>query len=439
MLKKLALPLLITFILATALILPSSTTFAAADATCASDPASGPVGTTFVITCWGYTPGSHVYAYLVEPAGVATTLFDSTGALKIAADGSITYTQATKFGNAAALATGTWAFVAEELGLAKTVLHRGETTFTVTGGTEGVSGASLIADPPTVHKAAQTYNREQLPGVELTTINASEPVTLNASGFAPNEAVTFWYEPPQGGCPSQTTHYQYEVGIIFFGVFKDVQKWQQNVPIFDGLGAQLLGTLTADAGGSASGSILFYSFECEGAWRIVARGNASGRGAETYVTLIGNAVTTNAWLSADKPYVMGVFDTVQFSGYGFGPMEHISCWLTSPRGQTLGYPDRLPMTIDVTEPGVSNQYIKNKEFFADASGGVAFSLVTGSVYIAIDESFSFGGNTLTGSLTIENPIQSEGALGEWAMTCRGDTTGNTAIARFTLVGGFVDP
>lgn len=439
MLKKSASFLAAFFLIVALALLTAPSARAAADATCASDPASGPIGTTFVITCWGYTPGSYVYAYLVEPAGVATSLYDSTGALKIAADGSVTYTQASYYPGSAALATGKWAFVAEELGLAKAVLHRGETTFMVTGGTEGVSGASLNADPPNIHKPLQAYTRTSLPPFEYTELNPSETVALNGSGFAPNEIVTFWMEPPQGGCPSWTVHNKYQVGAVFFGVYRDFQHWQVNQPVFEGYGSQLLGSIAADAQGNAIAGIAFYSYECEGAWHIVARGNASGLGADTYVTVTGNAVTTNAWLTADKTMVTGIFDRVNFAGSGFGSLEHISCWLTSPRGQTLGYPHKLQVSYDITVPGVSNQFLKDEEFFADAAGNVGFDLVTGSLLIQIDETFSFGGNTQTGSATIHEHVQSEGALGEWAMSCRGDTTGNTAIARFTLVGGFVDP
>lgn len=437
--KKFALPLAAFLLLFAALVLPANRIYAAADATCTSDPSSGPIGTTFVLTCSGYTPGSYVYAYLVEPAGVATSLFDSTGALRVTADGSVTYGQPSFYSNQAALATGKWAFVAEELGLAKAVIHRGETTFTITGGTEGVSGASLTANPPSVHKAIQAYNRISDPPNQHTELNLSDTVTLSGSGFAPNEVVTFWLEAPQGGCPSWTTHNKYQVGTIFFGVFRDYQNWQVNSPVFEGFGSQLIGSVDADSNGNASVGIAFYSFECEGDWHMVARGNASGLGADTHITLTGNAVTTTAWLAADKTTVTGIFDTVNFNGSGFGALEHISCWLTSPRGQTLGYPSKLETTVDVTVPGVSNQFIKDKEYFADGSGNVAFDLVTGSALTKIDETISFGGNTLTGSVNIEHPVQSEGALGEWAMSCRGDTTGNIGIARFTIVGGFIDP
>jgi hypothetical protein len=60
---------------------------------------------------------------------------------------------------------------------------------------------------------------------------------------------------------------------------------------------------------------------------------------------------------------------------------------------------------------------------ADVGGNVYVTLITGSSF-----SFAFGPG-----------LYSEGALGVWAMTCRGDSSGALGVATFTLVGGSVDP
>jgi hypothetical protein len=423
----------ILFLLGLAVV-PQSTTLAAADATCSSDPSSGPVGTTFVITCWGYTPNSYVYAYLVEPTGVATPLFDSSGAIKVREDGSISYAQPTKYGNLSSLQVGTWGFVAEELGLAKTVLHRGETKFTITGSTEGVSGATLSASPSTINKPEKAYGRFDLGFGNLLTLEPSAPVTLTGSGFLPGEVVTFWLEPPGGGCPSMTRHNSVDYGAVISGVAALYVRADINTPIYDGLGSQYFADVKADENGQATVQAIFFVYACEGPWRFVARGNTSGSGAETWVTVIGNAVSTNAWLTADPTSASAMFGVIHFSGAGFGANEHVTCWLTSPQGRTIGYPEEYFYSYSLPD-----EHLRNQAIMANANGDIAFSFVSGSFYEKYHETLLIGGVSQTYDATAMFPIQSEGALGEYAMSCRGDSTGSTAIARFTLTGGFVDP
>lgn len=432
--KRILLVLVAILFLLGLAVVPQTSTYAAADATCSSDPSSGPVGTTFVITCWGYTPNSYVYAYLVEPTGVATTLFESSGAIKVQEDGSITYTQESKYGNYSSLQVGKWGFVAEELGLAKTVLHRGETWFTITGGTEGVSGADLSASPSTVHKPEKAYSHFEFPPINLLTTEASDVVTVSGSGFMPGEMVTFWLEPPGGGCPSMTRHNSITAGEIIPAVAALYIRADLNTPIYDAYGAQYFADVKADAWGNASVEVVFYVYACEGPWRFVARGNSSGYGAETWVTVIGNAVATDAWLTADPTSASAMYGTVNFSGSGFGANEHVTCWITTPQGRTIGYPEEYFVTYSA--PG---NYLRNQSIMSNANGEIGFSLVTGSYYEKYSETFVVGGVSQSFDATFKEPIQSEGALGEYAMSCRGDSTGSTAIARYTLTGGFVDP
>ena len=431
--KRIAFALVAVLFLLTLVAVPHTTTLAAADATCVADPASGPVGTTFVITCGGYTPNSYVYAYLVEPSGAAVTLFADTGAIKVNEKGFITYSQKSQFDDKWTLQIGTWSFVAEELGLAKSVLHRGETKFTITGNGEGVSGAKLSASPTTINKPTQAIKTFSLPPLTIHALNWSEPVTLSGSGFKPYEIVSFWIEPAGGGCASMTEHLSLEFREVVPSVYSLSEKIQVNDYIYDGFGAQPFVDEKADASGNVTSNILFSAIACEGQWRVVARGNSSWHGAETWVTVIGNAVETNAWLEASPSSASAMFARIQFSGSGFGANEHVSCWLTSPQGRTLPYPSQY---IELSLP---NQSLKNTQFFADANGELGFGFVSGNVYEAVDYSISSGGNTQRFKGEFFDPLNSEGALGEYAMSCRGDTTGNTAIARFTLTGGFVDP
>lgn len=410
------------------------TTYAAADAICSSNPPQGPVGTTFEITCWGFTPNSYVYAYLVEPSGAAGQLFNQNGAIKVNEKGSISYAQNSKLGNAASLQTGTWSFVAEELGLANTVLHRGETKFTVSGGTAGVSGAVLTANPSTINKPTTSYDHIHAGSGLFNVLAFSQPATISGSGFQASEMVSFWLEPAGGGCASMTQHESVAAAQVQPSVAAIYVREDFSFPIYDGLGAQAFATVKADAGGNASVNIYFTSLACEGAWRFVARGNSSLSGGETWLTIIGNEVKTNAWLTADPDTVTAMFDTVHFSGNGFGANEHVSCWLTTPQGRTLGYPNDYFLTYSTPNSSLRTQQIRS-----DSGGDIAFALMTGSVYEHVVVSFSAGGVTQETEKTTFNPRASEGAVGEYAMSCRGDSSGATAIARFIVTGGFVDP
>ncbi len=434
--KKFLFALVAVLALLALVAVPSHTTLAAADATCVSDPSSGPVGTTFVITCWGYTPNSYVYAYLVEPSGAAGQLFFQGGAIKVDESGSISYVQASSFGTAATLGTGTWHFVAEETGLAKAVLHRGETTFTITGGTEGVSGAWLSASPSVLYKPEDAYGRFSFPPINVNFLNASEPATISGGGFAPNEIVSFWVEPPRGACSSFTDHLKADTNFVIPGLFGLHIREDLNLPIYDGIGAFAFDSVKADGGGNASTQAFFFSVACEGDWHFVARGNSSGWGGDTHLTVIGNPITTNATLTASPGTVTALFDKVWFSGSGFGANEHVTCWLTSPQGQTLSFPNAL--FFDISFPPLLTQ--KSRQLFSDGGGNISFDLVTGSIYYKIDAALVVTG---VGSFNFEDtdyiPVASEGALGTWYMTCRGDSSGATAIAPFTITGGFVDP
>lgn len=423
----------VTVLFLVALLAMPSSTFAAADATCQADPPSGPVGTTFVITCWGFDPNARVYAYLVEPDGTATITFAS-GTLKANESGYVTYTQETRFDNVTTLGVGTWVFVVEQLGLAKSVVHRGEVAFTVTGGSEGVSGAWLSADPSSITKPEVGHDHLQFGSITVNFGNPSDPVTITGWGFAPYEMVTFWYDPPNGECSSFTAHYNYRASVNLPPIVVAKGTLTENFPAFDGLGSTALATVKADGAGNVTMEIFFYYWACEGRYRVVGRGNTSGKGAYTWVTLTGNSVSTNAWLYADPTSVTGLFDRVQFSGGGFWGGERVDCWLTSPQGRVVAFPEDSFVT---GSDGIFSQ--RDIPITADAGGNIAFEMVTGSYYLNDREGGTISGVPYQISREFFDPIQSEGALGRYAMTCRGFSSGNTAIAWFTITGGPVDP
>lgn len=431
--NKLVLIFVALFILIALVAVPHAATLAAADAICVSDPSSGPVGTNFVLTCSGYTPNTYVYAYLVEPSGAAAQLFNQSGSIKVNEHGSISYTQPSFYGNTS-LGTGTWHFVAEQLGLAHTVIYHGETTFTITGGTEGVSGATLSADPTLIHKPEAGIGRFTNGAITFNTFNTSDPSELTASGMLPGEVVSFWVEPPRGSCSTNTAHYDVKYGQVVPGVGGIYIHTIHNSAIYDGFGSTEFDNVPADKNGNAATKALFFPNACEGPWHFVARGNSSHRGGDTWVTLVGNSINTTADLSANPGTVNAMFGHITFSGSGFAPMEHLSCWITSPQGQVTGFP--YPITAEFSQP---TQFQRTNQILADASGSVSFNLVTGSVYDKTDITINDNTGSTQGSFTTTEALASEGALGAWAMSCRGDTSGATAIARYTVTGSVIDP
>lgn len=353
------------------LVMPTATTFAAADASCTANPPSGPIGTVFVITCTGYDANTGVFAYLVEPTGTAVGPHVwGGGASKTDASGAVTYYVGSKFGNIVAAQYGDWHIAVEQLGLAKSVVHRGETSWHITGGTEGVDGAATLwMSQTTVHKLV-------------------DAPTLYGAGFAPFEPVSIWMEFARGQCATVTYHFP-----------------SGNETSLGGISVFGIDTVKADAGGSFAEFLGTTAGDnCEGTYHMVARGMTSGHGAVVEFIVTGNAIHPTIWMEA-YPSVQSAEPgkVISFTGAGFQGGEHVSCWVTESRGHT------------VAVPGI----------YADAVGNIALSITTGAI-----NSYYALGFPMTNS---------EGPLGEWHMTCRGDVSGLEGLATYTLVGGMVDP
>ena len=337
-------------------------------------------------------------------------------------------------GGDATFQTGTWTFVADELGLARTILHHGQAAFTISGGTENVSGATLQANPETIHKPSQGYIHFNVPTGRYNLPNSSAPVALTGDGFTPGEMVSFWLEPANGGCASLTEHQANVFQLVMPGIITLFLDEDFNTPIYNGLGAQYFTTVKANESGQAVAEAYFTMLACEGSWHFVARGNTSHRGADTFVTVIGNSIETNALLTAAPDSVPAMFGTVSFHGEGFGANEQVSCWLTTPQGSTLGYPS------DTFFTGTFDQVTYRDQFLhADEKGNLEFQIVTGNEYAQWTTTEIVNGQITIEDVTVMRPRASEGALGVYAMTCRGETSGNAAIARFNVTGGMIDP
>lgn len=364
--------LLLGAVLLLALIALPGATAQAANVPCTVNPASGPVGTVFTVTCQGFAPNTTGYAWATEPDGTAWGI----GPVTINSAGIGTVVFGSKVDSLASINLGTWAITIEQGG------SDGIGRFTVTGGTEGVAGAVMSANPGTITNKGATI--------------------ITGMGFAPGEIVSVWEDFPPGGCSGMTLH-------AGGGRFP-VQDTLLPVGPAMGWGTVIFGNFKATDAGTLgfvwSPSMGSFGAQCLGLYHIVGRGNSSGRGAEAWVQVNGKSVTETAVLTANPSSVVALFGHIAFSGMGFGPGEFVNCWLTSPEGAVI-------------------VYLPNAHFRADDAGTFGFTMTTGTNVVM---SGVPGGG-----------FSSEGALGEWAMTCRGVDSGRLGIARFTVFGNAVDP
>ncbi len=336
-------------------------------ASCWADPDEIHIKDSVAIYCDGFSPDTWLWAYYVEPDGSATALasLDTGNSIKSDENGRVAFTLTSYIG-VAGMAVGNWQIVVSEKGLNNVILNEGVANFRVLGGSEGVAGAHIWTDPDTLTK--------------------DEWTVIYGEGFAAGEMVSLWWEYPNGDCSSYTYH---------DGMY--------NTPGFRGFSSYALWDVKTDADGAFATVLNWSATACEGKYRIVARGNSSGWGGETWVSVTGNAVATDAWLDASPDTVAAMFDWVYFTGAGFGANEHLSCWLRTPQGQVTAVDQLWHETVK-----------------SDAGGNMSLAIYTGSFY----PPFAYA---------------SEGALGVYAMTCRGDVSGATGIAEFTVTGGTFDP
>ncbi len=263
------------------LVVPSTPASADSSLTrgCTSSPSSGPIGTVFAVTCFGFNSEEMVTAWATEPDGMVWTMPGG----KVGKDGSITYVLPSRvYGGTAAISVGQWAFTVKGATSGLTMIGR----FTVTGGKEGVSGATLLAD-----KDGNVFG----------------------TGFLPNETVSVWIDFPNGDCSN-----------TWFGPFLG-----QTI----GLSTLSVGEIKANS----AGDILFQfgvgSLWCQGTYHIVARGMTSGIGGETWWSTPNRPVGGGALLVASPSTAFITNGFVTFAGTLFGANESVSCWLTNPQGR----------------------------------------------------------------------------------------------------------
>lgn len=368
--------LIFTFILAFAALVSTVAPARAAGATCSSDPTAGPPGTNFTITCAGFTPNTHVNAYVVEPDGRAVTASQVVGFHSNAANsdiltdasGNATFTWASQdgrtelFGGGAfADQIGDWTWVVHELGLAQTVVAEGQVKMTIQAFHWTQTGAAL---------AAQTTDDNLF--------------SFSGTGFTRDEYVNLWVSLP-ANCSGRD----------------NVEASSADDPLFQGLFDGFIGpnTVKADETGTISFTIFFTSRACRGTYSVSAYALGSGNGAITQIRVGGDAISETPGVSVDAvPDSIDALNPVlTLLGDGWGSSTQINCWSTRPDGRSF--------TLGTVQ--------------ADAAGHFAWD-----VHISDSDSFS--------------PFASE-EPGLWSITCRAPGSGATALTKIMVHALTSDP
>lgn len=203
---------------------------------------------------------------------------------------------------------------------------------------------------------------------------------ITGSGFDPLEYVNLWLSPPVN-----CSGFGYELDLTeYFGVSASAISHD---------------TVKADADGNIAST--FYAstpYTCTGEWSVSARALGSGHGAIAHFSVVGYpAPDATLWLDVSPDMVYAWADTLAVSGSGFDPFENVNCWYTRPEGTVRELPEQK----------------------ADGSGNLGFAFTTG--YDTGDYNYS------------------EGSLGMYYMTCKGEASGEAGIASFWLVGLATDP
>lgn len=378
--RKIAFAAIAIFLFALTFGAPAVTN-AAEGTLCWADDYELAIGEVTGVYCTGYTPLTMINVYYVEPGGTANYYF----AVKSDAAGNVSFLWDNGVKNAFSYTLGTYSIVVQELGLADSIKYIGKVEIKNIGDGDNVSGAYLVSNVNSIDRSSQA-------------------VTLTGWGFAPGEVVSFWMQRPPL-CGSFTVHYVDGGNGTSF----------ENIPVEDEVGTFGIGDITADANGGFVVTLGFDAADCEGTYRVAARGNSSDWGAYAEFIVTGPAVSTNAWLVPSKDRVGAFNDTIEFYAYGFGSNEILNCYTTSPDGRAISY--GIPNSLSAIKMG------------ADGTGVI--SLTTGSYIVSPDNPFAMG-NTI-------DPLMSEGSIGLWKLTCKGLASGTTAIAEYTVYGYALTP
>ena len=277
---------------------------------CTVSPSSGPVGTKFGLSCWGFSPNTIINIYAVEPDGRDSGLniygFFPTE-LKTSAAGKVSFTFATKFPGLFSVPPGTYIFIVQQLGPGNTVAYADYAVVTVTGAGQNLGNASL--------SVVEVTRSSDLP---------NRVFAFSGSGFVPGEAVNNWVtQPPATECSGLGID-QLTLGAL-------------------GLDSSSLwfgpGTVKADGSGHISFTATFRPSACRGTYALTSYALVSGRGAFVTFDVTGVSVTqagvATVWVSPNPVPSYHSDHTVY--GSGFPANTGVSCWYTRPDGRVLAF------------------------------------------------------------------------------------------------------
>jgi len=323
----------------------------------------------------GFSPNTHVNAYVVEPDGRAVSAGQVFGFTSNVDGGDILTDQ---YGNASfwwasaggeALAgggsfahqLGDWTWVVHELGLTKSVVAEGQTT---------------------VHVESKDWIRY---GGELTSSSDDKMnYTFYGRGFWRDEYVNIWVTMP-ADCSGRA----------------NVEAASADDPYYQGLFDGFFGpnTVKADEYGEITFPISFSERACRGWYKVSVYAPKSGYGTIAEFEVGGNAIveTLGQSISVTPDSVDALYPWITILGSGWNGYAPVSCWSTRPDGRSFGL-------------GTAK---------ADANGSFAWD-------VAISGNDSFA------------PYASE-EPGLWSVTCNDSTSGHTALTTVLVHALTSDP
>lgn len=275
-------------------------------AMCMSDPATGPVGTVFAISCAGFSPNTILNMYGVEPSGRASGLniygFLPSSA-KTDGTGTANFKFVTEIPGFTAVPPGDYIIVVHELSIGGGVAAEVHLPITVQSAQHPLVGALLAA----------TFDKSDSDHVLW--------YTVDGMGYVPGEAVNIWVtQPPAAQCGG--------LGID-----------QLTLGNLAGNGSSLWtapGTVWADKFGNIEFSIGFRTSACRGEHIVSARSPSSHIGGQVSIVVTGFSVpAANAQVTVNPGQVPAWKSFHVVSGTGFPANTGVNCWYTRPDGRSL--------------------------------------------------------------------------------------------------------
>lgn len=244
-------------------------------------PSSGPRGTTFIFVAGGFKPGEQVGPWIVRPDGGTLSLPDEAQSVDLYADPNGFVSW--NWTAPADAPTGTWSSQAR-----------------------GISSNRLVTIPFVVQEPAA-------PAPPESVTPASGPpgtvFTFVAGGFIVGEEVGSWLNPPGGGNQDATSYMiADQSGVV---------------------------TWTWASPGDAAG----------GTWRMIARGDTSGREVVFNVDITGPDAPPPPGQIQNVTPTNGLPGThFYFRAEGFTPFESFYYWLIDPNGTPEANSERMEAT-----------------------------------------------------------------------------------------------